>query len=82
LGGARNGYCSIDSPLMVTTPSSTVRIEMTIATMGRRMKKFATDYFPFESPVDFVPFTSPGGFVSAGPLLARVGVTLPPGRAF
>ncbi len=30
---------------------------MTIATMGRRMKKFATDYFPFESPVDFVPFT-------------------------
>src|SRR5512139_285525 len=45
-GGARNGYCSMARPLIVTTPSMTVRIEMTMATIGRRMKNCAMGYFP------------------------------------
>src|SRR5512139_3304137 len=44
LGGARNGYCSTDNPVIVTVPSSTVSIAMTIATIGRRMKKLAIGY--------------------------------------
>src|SRR5262249_28612021 len=40
LGGARNGYCSTASLLTVMVPSITVRIEITMATMGRRIKKF------------------------------------------
>src|SRR6187551_797001 len=31
----------MDSPLSVKRPSSTIMIEMTMATVGRRMKKFA-----------------------------------------
>ena len=46
MGGARNGYCSMLSPVSVKTPSSTVRIAMTIATIGRRMKNSATAYAP------------------------------------
>jgi hypothetical protein len=41
LGGARKGYCSIDNPPMTTAPNKTVRIDMTMATIGRRIKKFA-----------------------------------------
>src|SRR4029079_365248 len=41
VGGARNGYCSKDSPRRVLSPSITMMIEMTMATMGRRMKKLA-----------------------------------------
>src|SRR5215831_19482390 len=40
LGGARNGYCSTDRPRMITTPNMTIRIEMTIETIGRLIKKF------------------------------------------
>src|SRR5215467_357654 len=40
LGGARNGYCSMDSLRRTTIPNITVRIEMTIATIGRLIKKF------------------------------------------
>ena len=46
LGGARNGYCSTDKPGIVTTPIMTVRIAMTIATIGRRMKNWPMGYFP------------------------------------
>ena len=42
VGGARNGYCSKLSPVSEKTPSSTIRIAMTIATIGRRMKNSAT----------------------------------------
>src|SRR5215472_14740230 len=42
VGGARNGYCSKESRLSVATPRITIRIEMTMATMGRRMKNCAT----------------------------------------
>src|SRR5437762_4496540 len=34
------GNCAVGSASMATIPTSTIRIEMTIATMGRRMKKF------------------------------------------
>src|SRR5262245_19479259 len=50
LGGARNGYCSTASLVTVMLPSMTVRIEMTMATMGRRVKKFdmaSSTYFLF-----------------------------------
>src|SRR6185369_12258466 len=40
LGGASAGYCSIGSPDSALSPTRTVRIAMTIATMGRRMKKW------------------------------------------
>src|SRR5215204_1160195 len=49
-GGARNGYCSTERPRRTTTPSRTVRIEMTMATMGRPMKKFATRQLPSIAP--------------------------------
>src|SRR5262249_10824222 len=42
MGGARNGYCSKLSPVSVYAPSRDVRIAMTIATIGRRMKNSAT----------------------------------------
>src|SRR5947207_2921089 len=41
IGGARNGYCSMLRPRSVATPIITMRIEMTMATMGRRMKNWA-----------------------------------------
>src|SRR5215831_6811824 len=41
-GGARNGYCSTERPRMITTPSMTIRMEMTIETIGLLMKKFPT----------------------------------------
>src|SRR5688572_20241521 len=41
-GGAMSGNCAIGSWTTATTPSSTVRIEITIATIGRRTKKLAT----------------------------------------
>src|SRR5215216_8010770 len=44
LGGARKGYCSIESPRITTTPIKSVRIEITIATIGRRIKKLAMDH--------------------------------------
>src|SRR5262249_45880381 len=40
-GGARKGYCSKASLRTDAVPSSKVRIAMTIATIGRRMKKCA-----------------------------------------
>src|SRR5687767_14201169 len=46
VGGARNGYCSKLRRSSVAAPSMTVRIAITIATMGRRMKKFATTSAP------------------------------------
>jgi hypothetical protein len=41
VGGARNGYCSNDNPRRLLRPSRTVMTAMTMATMGRRMKKLA-----------------------------------------
>jgi hypothetical protein len=35
------GNCATGKVTMVITPTMTVRIAITIATMGRRMKKFA-----------------------------------------
>ena len=44
IGGTISGYCAIGRPLMATRPSSTVMIEITIATMGRLTKKRAMIY--------------------------------------
>src|SRR5512140_3726142 len=41
-GGTMSGNCSTGRPSMATRPPRTVRIAMTIATMGRLMKKRAT----------------------------------------
>jgi hypothetical protein len=40
-GGAMFGNWATGKATMVITPTMTVRIAITIATMGRRMKKFA-----------------------------------------
>ena len=45
IGGTTSGYCEIGRPLMATTPSRTVMIEITIATIGRLTKKRAMAYF-------------------------------------
>src|SRR5882724_8051293 len=39
-GGVISGYCEIGSRESETAPTITVTMERTIATMGRRMKKF------------------------------------------
>src|SRR5258707_10883408 len=40
-GSAMFGNCATGRPLIATIPMSTIRMEMTIATMGRLMKNFA-----------------------------------------
>src|SRR5579859_4585404 len=45
-GGTMLGYCEIGSVSIETTPMTTVRMAMTIATIGRRMKNFDMDYLP------------------------------------
>src|SRR5215813_9623337 len=45
-GGARKGYCSTDSPLMVMDPIITIKIEITIATIGRLIKNSDMAQFP------------------------------------
>src|SRR5262245_41380104 len=42
IGGTISGYWAIGRPRMATTPSRTVMIEITIATIGRLTKKRAT----------------------------------------
>src|SRR6266478_1491896 len=57
VGGARKGYCSTLSPCNARTPSKTVRIAMTMATIGRRMKNWATGYLAacFSSGLTCIP---------------------------
>ncbi len=43
-GGNICGNCEIGRPSKAALPISTVRIAITIATIGRRMKKFDTAY--------------------------------------
>src|SRR5678816_3094926 len=69
LGGARKGYCSTDSPRMTTTPTKTVRIEITMATIGRLIKKFD------------IP-QPPSDFWAESLLTALDGFTSPPGLTF
>ena len=71
VGGARKGYCSKLSRMSVETPRSTIRIEITIATIGRRMKNWATDYSAFAVPAGV------GGVADAAS-----GLTCIPGRTF
>jgi hypothetical protein len=48
-GGTMSGNCATGSAPIDTSPPSTVTIEMTIATIGRRMKKLAMVSVPFRS---------------------------------
>src|ERR1039457_145224 len=45
-GGTMLGYCEIGSVSIETMPMTTVRMAMTIATMGRRIKNFDMYYLP------------------------------------
>jgi hypothetical protein len=45
IGGTISGYCAIGSPFIATTPTRTVTMEITIATIGRLTKKRAMAYF-------------------------------------
>ena len=49
IGGTISGYCAIGSPFIATTPSSTMMIDSTMATIGRLTKKRAMDYFALAS---------------------------------
>ncbi len=46
IGGTISGYCAMGNPRIATTPSSTMMIDITIATIGRLTKKRAMAYFP------------------------------------
>ena len=45
IGGTISGYCAIGRPCIATTPSRTMMIDITIATIGRLTKKRAMVYF-------------------------------------
>ena len=40
------GYCEMGSMSIETMPMTTVKMAMTIATIGRRMKNFDMNYLP------------------------------------
>src|SRR5262245_63694000 len=76
VGGARLGYCSMGSFNNVATPSKTVTIAMTIATVGRRMKKSDMDQCRAEVSDTGVTRAESA---AAGAWVAR---TFTPGRTF
>src|SRR5258705_1538 len=43
------GNCAVGKPAMETKPTITMRMAITMATIRRRMKKLATDHFPFSN---------------------------------
>jgi hypothetical protein len=45
-GGTMSGYCAVGSVSIETTPTMTVRMAMTIAKIGRRMKNLDMRYLP------------------------------------
>src|SRR6185312_12665726 len=45
-GGTMSGYCEMGRFSIETMPMTTVRMAITIATMGRRMKKLDIAYLP------------------------------------
>src|SRR5580704_17754300 len=47
-GGTILGNCDVGSESSATLPTMIVRMAMTIATMGRRIKNFDIAYFPAE----------------------------------
>src|ERR1051325_1828743 len=81
VGGARNGYCSMLRPFKLKSPIKTRMIEMTIATIGLRMKKFAMGYALVSScfSAGIIALGTAGVVGSAGTVLAT---TLMPGLTF
>src|SRR4051812_25673099 len=61
-GGVMSGYCEMGRRESETAPTMTVTIEITIATMGRRMKKFPIGHLEEDSALD-----------AAAPMLAAAG---------
>src|SRR3954468_11056101 len=61
-GGGMSGYCEMGGRESETAPTMTVTIEITIATMGRRMKKFPIGHLEEDSALD-----------AAAPMLAAAG---------
>src|SRR3954466_16266435 len=51
-GGGMSGYCELCRRESETAPTMTVTIEITISTMGRRMKKFPSDLLEEDSGLD------------------------------
>jgi len=68
IGGTISGNCAIGSRWIITRPPITVTIEITIATIGRSMKKRDIGYF-----------AAPG---AAGGACAATGFTVIPSRTF
>src|SRR3954466_14331249 len=62
-GGVMSGYCEMGSRERDTAPTITVTIEITIATMGRRMKKFPIGYLAGDGEAGDAP-----------PMLAAAGI--------
>src|SRR5262245_17068212 len=74
--GLTGGYSAIGSRLSVIAPTMTVRMAITIATIGRRMKKSAITNYSFACLALF----SAGGTCSAG--VAEASWTGAPSRTF
>src|SRR3954464_544481 len=61
-GGGSSGDCGVGGGGRETAPTMTVTIEITIATMGRRMKKFPIGHLEEDSALDAAaPMLAAGG---------------------
>src|SRR5512138_3235331 len=71
-GGVISGYWAMGGRVSDTAPTITVTMEITIATIGRRMKKL---------PIAHLPVAPPGAAVDAGtePVVAGAGAAAVPG---
>src|ERR1035438_6499629 len=58
-GGTILGNCDVGSEAMATKPTITVRMAMTMATIGRRIKNFDIGYLPAEFVVGVVATPAP-----------------------
>src|SRR5919108_4736992 len=73
------GYCAMGSPTMATMPTITMRMEMTIATMGRLMKNLAMRAAPLRVACALVRrMTLRGGSGLGGRTLGGLGHRLSP----
>src|SRR5512137_2226377 len=80
-GGTMSGNWAMGSRDMATSPRITMRIEITMATMGRLIKNFDMAAYPFLSAAGAAGLVS--GAAAAGALgLNGLGLTTAPGRAF
>src|SRR4029079_6291629 len=76
-GGTISGNCAMGNVRIDTRPDSTVKIAITIATMGRLMKNFGTGHSPFAVNVNGFGDTTSPSFANWAPSTA----TRSPGRS-